>query len=193
MKKQHLILAVSLAILCALIVFVQCAETITVGSWGHMTRAVRLYEGDTVDGTLQVNDGHGSLIIKDPDEQTVVGQTVGTSELNDGGIATFSFLAEKNGYYEIDYWNMAHQSVTVTLDYSVHSSASGYLQANAIWIIGVTLLGIAVGIILFWRSRTKKQKLPVPHLQKQSTYIRNLGNPSGTKCCSYSTNHVDAT
>jgi len=169
MKKQPLMLGFSLAILCALIVFVQCAETITVGSWGHMTRTVRLYEGDTVDGTLEVNDGHGSLIVRDPDGQTVVGQTVGTSELNEGGTATFSFLAEKTGYYEIDYWNMVHQSVTVTLDYSVHSSASGYLQANAIWIIGITLLVIVVGIILFWRSRTKKRKFPVPHLQKKST------------------------
>jgi hypothetical protein len=173
MKKQLLILAFSLAILCAQIVLVQCAETITVGSWGHMTRTVRLYEGDTVDGTLQVNDGYGSLIVKDPDGQTSVGQSVGTSELNEGGTTTFSFLAEKTGYYEIDYWNMAHQSVTVTLDYSIHSTAPGYFQAHAIWIIGVTLLAIVVGIIIFWRSRTKKRKLPVPCLQKQSTQSEN--------------------
>jgi hypothetical protein len=182
MKKHSSTLAVSLAILCELIVLVQCAETATVGSWSQMTRTVRLYTGDSVNGTLQVNAGHGSLIVKDPDGQTVAGQTVGTRELDEGGTATFSFLAEKYGYYQIDYWNMAHQSVTVTLDYSVHSTASGYLQANAIWIIGVILLAIAVGVILFWRSRTKKQKLPVPHLQKQSTHIRKLGNPPRTKC-----------
>jgi hypothetical protein len=174
MIKNFPTIAVSLTILCALIALSQCSEIIEVGSWCHMTRTVRLYEGDSVNGTLQVNGGHGSFIVKDPDGQTVVGQTVGSSGVDEGGTATFSFLAEKYGYYQIDYWNMAHQSVTVTLDYSVHSTASGYLQANAIWIIGVILLAIAVGVILFWRSRTKKQKLPVPLLQKKSTCIRRL-------------------
>jgi uncharacterized iron-regulated membrane protein len=183
MIKQPLILAVSVTILCALIVLVQCAETVTVGSSGHMIRTVILYKGDRVDGTLQVNEGHGSLIVKDPDGQTVVGQTVETSNLDEKGIASFSFLAEKNGNYQIDYWNMVHQSVTVTLDYSVHSTASGYLQANAIWIIGMTLLAIVVGIIIFWRSRTKKQKLPVPQLQQQSIYQKNGTLTNKTLSC----------
>jgi hypothetical protein len=176
MKKHSSTLAVSLAILCELIVLVQCAETATVGSWSQMTRTVRLYTGDSVNGTLQVNAGHGSLIVKDPDGQTVAGQTVGTSGLDEGGTATFSFSAEKNGYYEIDYWNMAHQSATVTLDYSVHSSASGYLEANAIWVMGIIVLAIVFGVILFWRSRAKKKKIPVPHLQRQSTRIRKIRN-----------------
>jgi hypothetical protein len=174
MIKNFLTIAVSLAILFSLIVLVQCAEIVEIGSWCHMTRTMRLYEGDSVNGTLQVGGGHGSLIVKDPDGQTVSGQTVGASGVDEGGTATFSFIAEKYGYFQIDYWNMARQSVTVNLDYSVNSTASGYLQANAIWIIGVILLAIAVVVILFWRSRTKKQKLPVPLLQKKSTNIRRL-------------------
>jgi hypothetical protein len=170
MKKKPLILAFSFAILCALIVVVQCAETITVGSSGHMTRTVILYKGDRVNGTLQVTEGHGSLIVTNPDGQTVVGQTVDTSNIDEADTVSFSFSAEKNGYYQIDYWNMAHQTVTVTLDYSVHSTASGYLQANSIWIIGITLLAVILGLIIFWRSRAKKQKFPVPQLQQQSFY-----------------------
>ena len=97
MKRHFPTPAVSLAILFALIIMSQCLlsqclETVEVGSWGHMTRTMRLYVGDSAEGTLQVNSGHGTLIVKDPDGQTVAGQTVGASGLDEGGTATFSFF-----------------------------------------------------------------------------------------------------
>jgi len=153
MKKRIIFFAFFLALSLSLIAIVNALETVIVSPGTVLEEPIKLNKGDWVNGTVSVNPALGAFYVISPKQESYPNAT----GITNSEPLSFTFSANVTGTYLMRFWSMnMEQSMSVTLDYTIHRTGLDFFQGDLYAaVIIVFLIILSLCALFFYIRRTK--------------------------------------